>query len=248
MIWCLHGAIGRAGDWDDFSGALAAHGETCRAVDLWRFQECDSLSFADWAGAFNAEVAAAGAAENVLVGYSLGGRLALHALLARPSLWQKAVIVSAHPGLRAEPERFQRMVVDAEWAASVLTADWGQFLRNWDEQGVLQSDVVRPDPDPRLKLVNRRRAIARSFMEWSLGKQEDLRPRLAEISCPILWLTGERDGKFTRLAGEAAPLLSCGRHQAVADCGHRLPWERPEEFLRLVREFVCKKKSDPKAG
>ena len=79
MIWFLHGAVGQAGDWDDFSKQLAAEGKTSRAVDLWRFLECEGMSISDWAEAFNAEVEAVGEEENILVGYSMGGRLALHA-------------------------------------------------------------------------------------------------------------------------------------------------------------------------
>ena len=55
-----------------------------------------------------------------------------------------------------------------------LTSDWKQLLEKWDSQGVLQGRDAE-NPDPRMRLVNRRRAIARSFMEWTLGKQANLR-------------------------------------------------------------------------
>lgn len=236
MIWCLHGAVGLASDWEPFSAALAAEGEFCRAVELWRFLECEGIGLSDWAAAFNAEVRAAGAEENILIGYSMGGRLALHALLDDPGLWDRAVIVSAHPGLTEQEERFRRMANDAEWAALALTGDWGQFLKKWDEQSVLSSAFPRPEPDPRERLVNRRRAIARSFMEWSLGKQDNLLEMMPRMTCPVLWLTGSRDEKFTSLAQEAVEKLSNATHKTF-DCGHRLPWERPEDFLLAVKEF-----------
>ena len=242
MIWCLHGAMGQAGDWDEFSRGMAAHGQSCRAVELWRFLECEGRGLADWAAVFNAEVRAAGEGENVLVGYSMGGRLALHALLDAPDLWQKAVIVSAHPGLQSEEERLQRMASDAEWAGRALTSDWSQFLRLWDAQKVLQGGAPA-EPDPRMKLINRRRALARSFMEWSLGKQENLRGRLGAIACPVLWITGTQDEKFTSLAREALPLLEEGQHQEV-DCGHRVVTEAGCEFLQLVEQF-CRDSAPP---
>ena len=185
MIWCLHGAVGQAGDWAEFSQRMAEQGQPCRAVELWRFLECEGIGLAEWAAVFNAEVKAAGAEVNILVGYSMGGRLALHALLESPELWKKAVIISAHPGLQNEREKLERMASDAEWAGLALTSNWGEFLQKWDAQSVLQSGVA-VSPDPRMKLVNRRRAIARSFMDWSLGKQADLRGLLDAVDCSIL--------------------------------------------------------------
>ena len=118
-----------------------------------------------------------------MVAYSMGGRLALHALLDDPELWTKAVIASAHPGLLDERDKLERVASDAEWAGLALTSDCGQFLQRWDAQSVLQEQASE-QPDPRMRLVNRRRAIARSFMEWSLGKQENLRERFSEVRCP----------------------------------------------------------------
>lgn len=236
MIWCLHGAVGQAADWNEFSRSLAAQNKVSRAVEVWRFLECEGLSLTEWAAAFNAEVRAAGEKENILVGYSMGGRLALHALLQAPELWQKAIIVSAHPGLTEEREKLERMADDAGWAGQALTADWSQFLAKWDAQGVLQG-APAPDPDPRIKLVNRRRAIARSFMEWSLGKQADLSARFSEISCPVLWLTGSRDLKFTQLAQQVVPLFRNGSHELL-ETGHRLPWEDSTAFFNSVEVFL----------
>ena len=237
MIWCLHGALGQAGDWNEFSQTIAERGGKCRGVELWRFLECEGIGLADWAAAFNAEVRAAGEKENFLAGYSMGGRLALHALLDDPELWTKAVIVSAHPGLTEEQEKLERMASDAEWAGLALTSDWTQLLQKWDSQGVLQGESAKGS-DARIRLVNRRRAIARSFMEWSLGKQANLRDRFGKISCPVLWLTGERDEKFTALAREAVPLLAQGRNEVIPSAGHRLPWEDRERFAKLAGDFL----------
>ena len=39
--WCLHGAVGAVSDWRGLAQALAAKGISTRAVDLWRFLECE---------------------------------------------------------------------------------------------------------------------------------------------------------------------------------------------------------------
>ena len=92
----------------------------------------------------------------------------------------------------------------------------------------------------RFLLLPRRQAVARSFMDWSLGKQADLRDRLGGISCPILWMTGARDAKFTCLAAEVTPRMRAGRHVEVAGAGHRVPWEMPDVFETRIGEFLAR--------
>ena len=168
----------------------------------------------------------------VLLGYSMGARLALHALLDGGP-WDAAVLVAPHPGLESESERAARREGDAEWAGRALTGDWREFLALWNAQPVL-ADSERLPPVSDL----RRREIARSFIDWSLGAQEPLWERLGEILCPVLWCVGERDGKFRALAERALPLLPRGELWVAPGSGHRVPWDVPEAFVAKVGEFL----------
>lgn len=240
MIWCLHGAVGMAEDWKGLSGKLAKGGNAVRRVDLWRYLDCCPMELEEFGKAFCEEVRASGEEKNVLIGYSMGGRLALQALLAgaEDNLFAGAVIVSAHPGLEGEEERVLRMASDAEWAGKALVGEWATFLQEWDGQKVLNPEGVGLDGlGDRRTLKPRRQAVARSFMDWSLGKQADLRPRLAALEVPVLWVTGERDSKFTGLAEGAVAEMKQARHEVVAGAGHRVPWENGERFAELVGSF-----------
>jgi 2-succinyl-6-hydroxy-2,4-cyclohexadiene-1-carboxylate synthase len=240
MIWLLHGAFGLAEDWQDTIPVLEAAGYECRAVDLWRYLAEDHLSLDEWARIFCHEVAVAGAQRNVLLGYSMGGRLALHALLAEPSFWQAGVIVSAHPGLQDEDEKLKRMASDAEWAGQILTEDFPNLLSRWDNQAVLGSDrASERGEDPRLSLEKRHHALARSFMDWSLGKQRDLKAEMSALEMPIMWLTGEADEKFTKLAETTMPALLKGEHRVISAAGHRVPWQAKETFHRELSAFLA---------
>ncbi len=235
MIWALHGAVGSTADWRDFAQEMrASHGEV-RRLDLWRFLDCCPMPLTKFGDTLAEEIVRVDP-EPVLLGYSMGGRLALHALLARPDLWKAAIIVSAHPGLKEEGDRVARREKDAEWSALALKGEWVDFLEQWNSQGVLQGGGM-PDRTP---LKNRRASIARSFVDWSLGKQENLTPRLHKVPCPVLWLTGENDEKFTGVAESAVPHLPRGEHQIIADCGHRVPWEKPVEFAEECHRFLSK--------
>lgn len=204
-----------------------------RRLDLWRFLDCCPMPLEKFGHTLAGEISRVDP-DPVLVAYSMGGRLALHALLAQPGLWRGAVIVSAHPGLTDESEKVARRQQDAEWSAMALKSEWSEFLQRWNAQGVLNGAGDMPD---RMKLKGRRASIARSFVDWSLGSQEDLSERLGEITCPVMWLTGERDTKFTDLAKAAVSQLAQGRHEIVSGCGHRVPWEQPEQFAAHCHGF-----------
>lgn len=223
--WLLHGAVGMAADWRDFAKCLAAQKTGSRAVDLWRFLECEPMPIQKFGAAFNADAGDhARSTPKVLMGYSMGGRLALHALLENPHPWKAAVIVSAHPGLEEAAEREARRAADAEWATRALSLPWPEFLTAWDSQPVLGAAFPRP-PGASGALAMRRREIARSFVDWSLGAQRPLWDRLHEIAIPVLWVAGENDPKFLALARRAVEAMPQATLAIAPGAGHRVPWQ-----------------------
>lgn len=237
--WCLHGAVGMAEDWRGFAKSLAATAIGSRAVDLWRFLDCCPMPLVDFGKNLNAEARGEvfRGSGRALLGYSMGGRLALHALLEKDHPWQAAVIVSAHAGLETEAERASRRASDAGWATRALAGNWQDFLDSWNAQSVLGSGPIR-DKQASGSLVMRRREIARSFVDWSLGAQQPLWDRLGEIKIPILWIAGENDSKFRALA-ERAGSLGPNAHFALAPAaGHRVPWEVEAWFAGTVARFL----------
>lgn len=228
-LWCLHGAVGMAADWQGFS----VSGWAVKRVDLWRFLDCCPMTMGEFGRALGTE-AQAEPGRKVIVGYSMGARLALQSLL-QGGPWDAAILVGPHPGLESEQERADRRSADAEWAGLALSADWLEFLERWEAQPVLGGSRF---PADRRNLATRRREVARSFIDWSLGAQEPLWERLGGISSPVLWCAGERDAKFRALAERAVGLLQSGELWIAPGAGHRVPWEAPEAFRAKVGEFL----------
>jgi 2-succinyl-6-hydroxy-2,4-cyclohexadiene-1-carboxylate synthase len=231
-LWCLHGAVGQASGWR----GLAVPGWGVKRVDLWRFLSCCPMTLPGFGRALNDEAVGGGRSgaegRRVLVGYSMGARLALHALLDGGP-WDAAVLVGPHPGLEDPQARAARRELDAGWAGRAMSGDWREFLRTWNEQPLF-AESAEGEPAPEL----RRREVARSFIDWSLGAQEPLWPRLAEITCPVLWCAGERDPKFRALGERATGLLPAGELWVAPGSGHRVPWDAAEAFRAKVREFL----------
>lgn len=237
--WLLHGALGMAADWRAFAKRLAAGKTGSRAVDLWRFLESQPLPLADFGREFNADASAElfRGKGRVLLGYSLGGRLALHALLEKGHAWQAAVVVAAHPGLESATERDARRATDAAWATRAIAGNWHEFVTAWNTQPVFGQAPPR-DPQQAARLVTRRREIARSFVDWSLGAQQPLWERLREITIPVLWVAGEHDAKFRSLAERAVAAMPRATLAIAPAAGHRVPWEAEEWLAGQVGAFL----------
>jgi 2-succinyl-6-hydroxy-2,4-cyclohexadiene-1-carboxylate synthase len=237
--WCLHGAVGMAADFRALSKHLATAKIGSHAVDLWRFLESGPLPLSGFGPALNAD--AAGRVfrgdSRILLGYSMGGRLALHSLLDHKHPWRAAVMVSTHPGLEDAAERGARRASDAAWAARAITSNWKDFLAEWNAQGILDGTVPR-DPGTESAMLTRRGEIARSFVDWSLGAQDPLWDRLPEITVPVLWIAGENDLKFRALAERAVERIPHASLAIAPGAGHRVPWSAPDWFAREVTAFT----------
>jgi 2-succinyl-6-hydroxy-2,4-cyclohexadiene-1-carboxylate synthase len=225
VIWCLHGFLGTGSDWEAFTPAFrAATGEEVTAPDLFAGLIADSL--AEAASRFTKGEG------NAVVGYSMGGRLALHALSGRPEAFRAAVIISAGLGIVDEADRRQRQERDEEWARRFETEPWDEVVEAWNAQPLLAGSALpasRPE-SPRL----RREALAKALRSWSPATHPDLPASLRHVSTPVLWIAGERDRKYVDEGVRAVSILPNAKLWTVPEAGHRSPWERPD----LVREAV----------
>lgn len=229
-------------DWNVLSTPLVQDGHVVRKVDLWKYLECRSVGLKEFGAVFCEEVKAQD--ENpILIGYSMGARLGMHAFLEDSTLWKQALFISPHYGLQSEGQRSTRRAKDAEWAAKVMNLPWSEFLKEWNGQAVLGDPDAIGLPD-RAVLEKRKNAIARSFVAWSLGMQEDLSTEF--IKLPATVITGANDQKFDSLwRGLSAQFNSRSeekkssfRHHSVPDAGHRTLWDQPAAVTQLIRELI----------
>jgi 2-succinyl-6-hydroxy-2,4-cyclohexadiene-1-carboxylate synthase len=167
---------------------------------------------------------------DVLLGYSMGGRLALHALLAGVR-YERAVFVST--GLGLEQGREERRVADERWAGRFEHDAWPSLMRDWNAQPVFGGHAVaREERD------YDRRSLARALREWSPGVLPPVAGRLHELTLPTLWIAGARDAKYVAEAGRGASLAPAGEVVILEGAGHRVPWEAPGAFIETLRGFV----------
>ncbi len=247
-LHCLHGFLGSPHDWDDLAAAL---GESLPALaapgalltpDLFgadSFPRADSIPA--WAEAYGRREAQAhlpgpSAAGNYLLGYSLGGRLALHLAVQFPALWDGVIIVGANPGLDSEEARARRRHHDESWARRFEGEPWDALLAAWDAQPVFAGRGG--GPRRRREQDFARASLAAALRRWSLGAQTPLWPALQSIHCPVLWVAGAEDAgqaDICRRVGETIPGVEVW---VAPDAGHRVPWEQPRAFAARAAGFL----------
>jgi 2-succinyl-6-hydroxy-2,4-cyclohexadiene-1-carboxylate synthase len=229
QILAIHGQMGMASDWDVYSEAMTKLGHQLVAVDLWSYLEREEVSLIEMGRKLNEDYDQG----MVLMGYSMGGRLALQALLDKPNNWKAAVIISSHTGLDWA-EREARQKLDSEWASKVAGSAWLEFLNAWNNQEVLVNQVM---PD-RVTLETRRTEIARSFHCWSTAMQENLLDQLGTVEIPVLWIVGEKDEKFCKVGEIALEMLKSAKLEKIKNSGHRVLWEAENEVRSVITKFL----------
>jgi 2-succinyl-6-hydroxy-2,4-cyclohexadiene-1-carboxylate synthase len=199
VITCLHGFLGLPSDWN----FLREAGLTIETPPL------DAIPRQG----------------DVLLGYSMGGRLALQVLL-EGAIYRRAVIVSA----RVSNAEAGRRESDERWALRFESEEWASLMTEWNAQPVFGGRSM-----PRDERDFDRAALARAMREWSPAVLPSVVSRLPEIDIPVLWIAGELDAKYVGEAMRAVALLPNAEMWVCPGAGHRVPWEQPARFVERIR-------------
>ncbi len=246
---CIHGFLGQTRDWDPIL-PMAYHSVR---VDLFSSQaqvkfprikapQKDLKNLGSWMNKTLKDLKT----PRILIGYSLGGRLALHALLSHPTPWSGAVLISTHPGFSENTEKQKRVKADEVWAKRFEEDSWDSVIQDWNNQPVF----LKSKPSPyRHGPEFSRKSLAHALRCYSLGKQ-NLLEQLHELSVPTLWIYGDLDLKFKQIHKElslkALPLV---KTLSIPSAGHRVLFEQAEKVQQALVEYLERREdldSDPK--
>lgn len=237
-IIALHGFTGTGGDFAPVAGPgwqmpdIVGHGSAPAPRTMEPY-------------AMSAEVARIGArvpAGAVVVGYSMGGRLALSLAVERPDL-AGLVLIGATPGIEDASERAERRRLDAARADRIEAIGVESFLEEWQRVPVIASQR-RIARDVRAAMAARRRAhrpwgLANSLRGMGTGAMPSLWDRLGAVRCPTLLVTGEDDGRFSAIADAMARRMPSAERAVIAGAGHCAHLEQPAGFgARFARWSV----------
>jgi 2-succinyl-6-hydroxy-2,4-cyclohexadiene-1-carboxylate synthase len=177
-----------------------------------------------------------------VLGYSLGGRLALSLAVERPELVPRLVLVGATAGLEAEGEREARRAADAELAARIERDGVAAFQRAWEEQPLIatQARIAEPHRGALRARRGRNRAIglANTLRGLGTGVMPPLWGRLDGVDLPALLITGADDEKFGTIARRMATLLPGAEHRVIEGAGHCAHLEQPGRTAEILTPFL----------
>jgi 2-succinyl-6-hydroxy-2,4-cyclohexadiene-1-carboxylate synthase len=179
-----------------------------------------------------------------ILGYSLGGRLALFTAVAYPQRINSLILESASPGLKTEVERQARVQQDRELADWIEAEGIQAFVNRWEKLPLWQSQqslaAATRQALRHQRLQNNPLGLAHSLRGMGTGAQPSQWQQLAQCEIPTLLITGELDQKFGDINRQMAGLLPQARLEIVAGAGHTVHLERPSQFAQIVLSFLQK--------
>jgi 2-succinyl-6-hydroxy-2,4-cyclohexadiene-1-carboxylate synthase len=248
----LHGFTGSASTWRDVSAAwggwrriaadLIGHGAADAPADEHRYtmEHCvaDLVALLDALGIGRATV----------LGYSMGGRVALQLAAAAPDRCAALILEGASPGIDDASERAARVASDRALADDIERHGIETFVDRWERVPIFATQSRLPE-DVRARqraqrLTNRPTGLANSLRGMGAGAQSSLWPRLDELTMPALLIAGEDDAKYSDMARAMALCMPAADVRIVPDAGHAVHLERPDAFSDHVKEFLTRWQSE----
>lgn len=182
-----------------------------------------------------------------LLGYSMGGRLALYLALLLPERWHSLMLESSSPGLATAEERAERAARDEQLAAFIETEGIEPFVDAWEQVPLFASQQTLPaalqEKQRRKRIQNRPSGLAGSLRGMGTGVQPSLWEKLDELALPVLLVAGAQDEKFMAIAQKMARVIPGATLAMVPGAGHTIHLERPEMWLRVVSEWLLERES-----
>jgi len=241
----LHGFTGSNADWINIAAVLApscniitpdivGHGNAISPEnsDDYRMEIVSKTIIALTDSQFN------------LIGYSMGGRLALYIATHYPDKVKSLTLISASPGLKTQTEREARRKSDNELADKIEKNGIEWFVDFWENLPLWDSQSPELKAELREKrLKNNPVGLANSLRGMGTGVMPSLWEKLPDLPMPVKLIVGELDTKFVGINQEMANLIPDVNLTIIPDAGHAAHLEKPDEFKEILLEFLNRHKT-----
>lgn len=179
-----------------------------------------------------------------VLGYSMGGRLALNFAVLYPECIQSLILESSSPGLEEDEARKKRMNQDHQLAHEIRTNGIESFVNKWESIPLFSSQKRLPAEKQAVirkqRLDNDEMGLANSLIGMGTGAQPSCWNSLETLPFPTLLLTGELDFKFCEIAEKMSRFIKNCDWKIINDVGHAIHSENERMFGKIVYEFLAK--------
>jgi 2-succinyl-6-hydroxy-2,4-cyclohexadiene-1-carboxylate synthase len=177
-----------------------------------------------------------------LLGYSMGGRLALSFAIQYPHFVRNLVLESSSPGLITEQERASRVIQDRKLCDFIQKNGIEQFVEYWGNIPLFSSQrslpIHKQEAIREQRLQNSVIGLCNSLIGMGTGAQPSMWPHLHRLEANTLLVTGDLDQKFCRIAKDMQKEIKKVEWVNVLGCGHAIHVEQPEKFGTIVSDFL----------
>ncbi len=174
-----------------------------------------------------------------LLGYSMGGRLALFLALRYAEQITSLILESASPGLADKRAQAQRRQLDHDLADEIEArgipwfVDYWEGLPLWASQSDEQIEGQRSQ-----RMANNPLGLANCLRAMGTGAQPNLWGALASLTLPTCLVVGERDAKFRQINQAMRAAMPKARMSIIPAAGHNCHLENSAAFCRELRSFI----------
>ncbi len=177
-----------------------------------------------------------------VLGYSMGGRIALQLALDFPDKVGRLILISSTAGLSDPTEIAERKKFDSHYAEVLLEDGIGTFVSWWESNKTLKP--VKPYSRSLAHHLRCRRlnqdpvGLAHALLSLGTGMMENLWPRLGTLKMPVLLIAGDCDERYAAIMKKMADAIPNSRLEFIPNCGHAVHREEPGALVEIIKPFV----------
>lgn len=240
----LHGFTGSRSTWDTFVQTWQHH-YTCIVIDLPGHGETTvhtPRSMKECCEDLAAFLTHLDLPAIHLVGYSMGGRIALSFAMFYPELLLSLTLESSSPGLTSEDEQIARRKQDERLANMIEAKGMKAFVHYWENIPLFSTQKNLPE-HVQLKIQKERLSqsapgLANSLRWMGTGVQPSWWEELPKFTIPTLLIVGSSDQKFVKINKMMKRQFENAHLEIIHNAGHAVHIEHPEKFNQLVGNFL----------
>ncbi|HET7466546.1 MAG TPA: alpha/beta fold hydrolase [Candidatus Dormibacteraeota bacterium] len=234
VVTLLHGFTLAGASWDDLVSRMPSGWK-------WLTPDLRSTTMDDCAADLVEMWDHLGVERSHVVGYSMGGRLALHVAVRLPERTRSLFTIGAHAGLDPAA-RAERRVADEALAQRIEREGVEAFVTYWEGLPMF-AGIARRGPRflawlHAMRVANTADGLAASLRGMGAGAMEPLWEMLDAVTCPSTFIAGERDPVFVSHAQRLAEEVAGSRVQIVAGSGHSVQFEQPDVTAAILADHL----------
>ncbi len=211
------------------------------SVDLFsEVPTSEAIEYQDFLNSLNDQLLTIPSKQKILVGYSLGARLALGLYLKSPKTYSGLFLESLNPGIADSKEREERLILDRHLADQIRDSGFEEFLKSWYQNPIfalseeMQKNIVSE------KLEHDPIQIAKILEDLSPGKMPSYWEDLSKITCPVALVNGEKDSKFVGIAREVKKIIPDSKLIIASDAGHNIHHLNTDFYIKELNKFFLR--------